>query len=70
MKLPFGWSPNQGSGSWWNNQEKGGFIMIQPSHLREMLVCNIVTTGHHTMTISPNYSLERKNNKIKNVKRN
>jgi hypothetical protein len=30
-----------------------------------MLVGNAVTTSHHARAVSPNYSLERKNNKIK-----
>jgi hypothetical protein len=33
-----------------------------------MLVGNAVTTGHHTRAVSPNYSLERKSNKIKGKK--
>jgi hypothetical protein len=60
MTLLFIWSPSQGSFSWWHNQEKGGLIMIQPSHLHEILVGNAVTTGHHARAVSSNYSLERK----------
>jgi hypothetical protein len=30
-----------------------------------MLVGNTITTGHHARAVSPNYSLERKINKIK-----
>jgi hypothetical protein len=48
------WSPCQGSGSWWHSQEKGGLITSQPSHLCEMLVGNIATTGHYAMAVSPN----------------
>jgi hypothetical protein len=29
----------------------------------KVLVGNITTTGHHTKAVSPNYLLERKNNK-------
>jgi hypothetical protein len=64
MRLLLTWSPRQGSGSWWHNQEKGGLITSQPSHLREILVGNVVTTSHHAREVSSNYSLERKNNKI------
>jgi hypothetical protein len=39
--------------------------MSQPSHIREMLVGNVVTTCHHTKAVSSNYSLERKINKTK-----
>jgi hypothetical protein len=60
MTLPFFWSVNQGSGSWWHSQEKRGLIMSQPSHFREVLVGNAVITGHHTRTMSPSYSLEKK----------
>jgi hypothetical protein len=34
-----------------------------------MLVGNIVTTGHHARVVSPNYSPERKINKIKRCKK-
>jgi hypothetical protein len=60
MTLPSIWSQNQGSGSWWHSQEKGGLITRQPSHFREVLVGNAVTTGHQARTISFNYSLEKK----------
>jgi hypothetical protein len=33
-----------------------------------MFVGNAVTTGHHARAMSPNYSLERKRNKIKSKK--
>jgi hypothetical protein len=39
-----------------------------PSHLREMLVGNAVTTGHHARAVSSSYSLERKRNKTKSKK--
>jgi hypothetical protein len=65
MTLLFKLSPCQVSGSWWNIQEKGALITIQPSHLHEMLVSNVVSTGHHARAVSPSYSLERKINKIK-----
>jgi hypothetical protein len=48
------------SGSWWHSQEKGGLITSQPSHFREMLVGNTVTSGHHARIVSPNFSLEKK----------
>jgi hypothetical protein len=60
MTLPSIWSPNQGSGSWWHSQEKGGLITSQPSHFREILVGNAVTSGHHARTVSPIFSLEKK----------
>jgi hypothetical protein len=50
----------EGSGSWWHSQEKGGLIKSQHSHFREVLVGNVVTTGHHARTMSPSYSLEKK----------
>jgi hypothetical protein len=68
MKLPPIWSPNQGSGSWWHSQEKGGLIMSQPSHLREMFVDNTVTSGHQAKTVAPNFSLEAQKQKIKIIK--
>jgi hypothetical protein len=42
--------------------------MSQHSHLCEMLVGNVVTTGHHARAFFTNYSLERKINKIKSKK--
>jgi hypothetical protein len=39
--------------------------MSQPSHFRETLVGNVVTTGHHAMTVSSNYSLEKKKKSYK-----
>jgi hypothetical protein len=45
-------------GSWWHSQEKGGLITSQPSHLREMLVGNVVTAGHQARTVSLSSSLE------------
>jgi hypothetical protein len=68
MELLFIYSPHQGSGYWWHSQEKGGLITSRPSHLLEILVGNVVTTGHHARAVSHNYSLERKNNKIKSKK--
>jgi hypothetical protein len=32
----------------------GGVITSQPSHLREILMGSIVTTGHHARAVSPN----------------
>jgi hypothetical protein len=58
MALPSIWSPNQGSGSWWHSQEKGGLITIQLSHFREMFVDNVVTSGHQARTMALNYCLE------------
>jgi hypothetical protein len=49
-------------------KRKGVLITSQPSHLHEVLVGNVVTTGHHARAVSPNYSLERKSNKIKSQK--
>jgi hypothetical protein len=63
MKLPSIWSPKQGNGSWWHSQDKGGLIMSQPSHFLEMLVGNIVTSGHHAKIMSPVFSLENKKTK-------
>jgi hypothetical protein len=54
MKLPFIWSPRQGSGSWWHSQDKGGLITSQPCLFCEVLVGNLVTTGHHIRAMSPN----------------
>jgi hypothetical protein len=62
------WSPNQGSGSWWHSQEKGGLIKIHPSHFHEMFVDNVVTSSHQSMTMSLNYSLEAQEKKIKRNK--
>jgi hypothetical protein len=42
--------------------------MSQPSHLREMLVGNVVTTSHNARAMSSHYSLERKSNKTKSKK--
>jgi hypothetical protein len=68
MTLPPIWSPNQGSGSWWHSQEKGGLITSQPSHFREMFVDNVVTSGHQARTVALNYSLEAQKKKIKRNK--
>jgi hypothetical protein len=57
MTLPPIWSPNQGSGSWWNIQEKGGIITIQPYHFHEMFVDNPITSGHH----DPDLGVEKTN---------
>jgi hypothetical protein len=57
MKLPPIWSPNQGSGYWWHNQEKGGLIMRQTSHFHEMPVDKAVTYGHQAKTLAIKYSL-------------
>jgi hypothetical protein len=53
---------------YWHSQEKGGLITSQPSHLREMLVGNVVTIGHHIEEVSSIYYLERKRNKTKSKK--
>jgi hypothetical protein len=55
MTLPTIWSPSQGSGSSWHSQEKGGLIMSQPSHFREMFVDNAVTSGHQARIVALNY---------------
>jgi hypothetical protein len=68
MTLPPIWSPNQGSGSWWHSQEKGGLITSQPSHFREMFVDNVVTSGHQARTVALNYFLEAQEKKIKRNK--
>jgi hypothetical protein len=68
MKLPPIWSPNQGSGSWWCSQEKGGLITSQPSHFHEMFVDNIVTSGHQARIVALKYSLEAQEKKIKRNK--
>jgi hypothetical protein len=60
MRLPPIWSPNQGSGSWWHSQDKGGLIMSQSSHFLEMFVDNTITYGHQAMTLALNYSLVAK----------
>jgi hypothetical protein len=58
MKIPPIWSPYQGSGSWWNNQEKGGLITSHPSHFCEIFVDEVVTSGHQASTVALNYFLE------------
>jgi hypothetical protein len=68
MTLPSIWSPSWVSGSWWDSQEKGGFITIQPSHFREMFVDNTVTSGHQARTVALNYFLEAQEKKIKRNK--
>jgi hypothetical protein len=68
MTLPPIWSPNQGSGSWWHSQEKGGLITSQPSHFREMFVDNTVTSGHQARTVALNYSLVAQEKKSKEIK--
>jgi hypothetical protein len=68
MTLPPIWSPNQGSGSWWHSQEKGGLITSQPSHFHEMFVDNVVTSGHQSRTVALNYFLEAQEKKIKRNK--
>jgi hypothetical protein len=68
MTLPPIWSPSQGSGSWWHNQEKGGLITSQPFHFREMFVDNTVTSGHQARTMALNYFLEAQEQKIKRNK--
>jgi hypothetical protein len=65
MTLPPIWSPNQGSGSWWNIKEKWGLITIQPSHFREMVVDNVVTSGHQARTVALNYFLVAQEENIK-----
>jgi hypothetical protein len=68
MKLPPIWSPNQGSGSWWHSQEKGGLITRQPSYFHEMFVDNAVTYGNQAKTVALNSSLEAIKKKIKRNK--
>jgi hypothetical protein len=68
MTLPPIWSLNQGSGSWWHIQEKGGLITSQPSHFREMFVDNAVTSSHQARAMALNYSLEAQEQKIKRNK--
>jgi hypothetical protein len=68
MTLPPIWSQNQGSGSWWHRQEKGGLIMSQHSHFCEMFVDNFVTSGHQARTVALNFSFEAQNKKIKITK--
>jgi hypothetical protein len=70
MTLPPIWSPNQGSGSWWHTQEKGGLITSQPSHLCDMFVDNVFMYGHQAMTVSLNYSLEEQKTMKLTVKGN
>jgi hypothetical protein len=60
MTLAFIWSPKQGSVSWWNNQGKVGLIMSQPSHFREVLMGNTITSSHHARIVSPSFSFENK----------
>jgi hypothetical protein len=67
MTLPPIWSPNQGSGSLWHRQEKGGLITSQPSHFRENFVDNAIISCHQDRTVSLNYFLEAQE---KNIKRN
>jgi hypothetical protein len=68
MTLPTIWSPNQDSCSWWHSQDKGGLITSQPSHLCEMFVDNIVTSGHQARTMALDSSLEAQKQKIKITK--
>jgi hypothetical protein len=68
MTLPPIWSPNQGSGSSWHSQEKGGLIMSHPSHFREMFVDNVVTSSHQARTVTLNYFLKAQEQKIKRNK--
>jgi hypothetical protein len=68
MILPPIWSQNQGSGSWWHIQEKGGLITSQPSHFREMFVDNAVTSGHQSRIVALNYFLLAQEKKIKRNK--
>jgi hypothetical protein len=42
--------------------------MSQPSHFREMLVGNTLTTGYHTRKMSSSYSIEKKKTIIQRVK--
>jgi hypothetical protein len=63
MTLPPIWPSNQGSGSWWHSQEKGGLITSQPSHFHEVFVDNDATSGHQARTVALNFSLERKRSK-------
>jgi hypothetical protein len=65
MKLPPILSPNQGSGSWWHIQEKGGLIMRHPSHFHEMFVDNTITSGHQARIVPLNYSLVEQEKTIK-----
>jgi hypothetical protein len=65
MTLPPMWSPNYGSGSWWHSQEKGGLIMSQPSHFREMFADSIATPSHQARMVALNYSLEAQKKNIK-----
>jgi hypothetical protein len=68
MTLPPIWSPNQGSGAWWNSQEKGILITIQPSHCREMFVDNAITSSHQSRIVALKFSLEAQKKKIKRNK--
>jgi hypothetical protein len=68
MTLPPFFSPSQVSAPWWHRQEKWGVITIQPSHLREMFVDNIVTSSHQAKTMALNYFLEAKEKNIKRDK--
>ena len=67
MTLPPIWSQNQGSGSWWHSQQKGGLNTSHPSDFYEMFVDNVVTSGHQANTMALNYFLEAQE---KNIKRN
>jgi hypothetical protein len=42
--------------------------MSQPSHLCEMFVDNVVTSGHQARTMAFNYSLEAQNKISKEIK--